>query len=49
MLQLVNIDLDSFLGRSLNIHVDRIPLNQDITFFMSVVGLMDTGIWEGTS
>ena len=49
MLQLANIDLDSFLGRSLNVHVDCIPLNQDITFFISVVGLTDTGIGEETS
>ena len=48
MLQLASIDLDSFLGRSLNVHVDHIPSNQDITFFMSVVGLMDTGIQEET-
>jgi len=48
MLQLVNIDLDSFLGRSLNIYVDCILLNQDITFFMSMVGLTDTGIQEET-
>ena len=44
MLQLTSIDLDSFLGRSLNVHADHIPLNQDITFFMSIVGLTDTGI-----
>ena len=48
MLQLVSIDLDSFLGRSLGVHVDYIPLNLDITFFMNVEGLMNTGIQEGT-
>jgi len=48
MLQLVSIDLDSFLERSLNTHMDHIPSNQDITFFISMVGLTDTGIQEGT-
>ncbi len=44
MLQLASIDLDSFLGRNLDIYVDYIPLNQDVIFFMNIEGLMDTGI-----
>jgi len=48
MLQLVNIGLDSSLGRNLNVHVDHILSNQDATYFMSVVDLTDTGIQEGT-
>jgi len=48
MLQLVSIDLDSFLGRNLDVYMDYIPLNLDVTFFMNVEGLMNTGIWEGT-
>ena len=44
MLQLASIDLDSFLGRNLGIHMDYIPLNQDVIFFMNVKGLIDTGI-----
>ena len=41
MLQLVSIDLDSSLGRNLSVCVDHILLNQDTTYFMSVVGLTD--------
>ena len=48
MLQLVSIDLDSSLERNLSVCADHILLNQDTTYFMSVVGLTDTGIWEGT-
>jgi len=48
MLQLASIDLDSSLGRNLNVYADHILLNQDATYFMSVVDLTNTGIWEGT-
>jgi len=48
MLQLTSINLDSFLGRNLGVYTDYIPLNLDVTFFMNVEGLMDTGIQEGT-
>ena len=48
MLQLANIDLDSSLGKNLSVYADHILSNQDITYFMSIIGLMDTGIWEGT-
>ena len=49
MLQLASIDLDSFLERNLDIYADYILLNQDITFFINIEGLTDTGIWEETS
>ena len=48
MLQLVNIDLDSFLGRNLGVHADYILLNLDIIFFINVEDLMNIGIREGT-
>jgi len=48
MLQLASIDLDSSLGRNLSVHADHILLNQDITYPMNVIGLMDTGIREET-
>jgi len=48
MLQLVSIDLDSSLERNLNVHVDHILLNQDVTYSMIVIGLMDTRIQEET-
>jgi len=48
MLQLVSIDLDSFLGKNLDVYVDYIPLNLDVTFFINVEGSTDTGIWEET-
>jgi len=48
ILQLVSIDLDSSLGRNLNVCAVYILLNQDITFYMNVIGLIDTGISEGT-
>ena len=44
MLQLASIDLDSFLERNLDIYADYILLNQDITFFINIEGLTDTGI-----
>jgi len=44
MLQLTSIDLDSFLERNLGIYADYILLNQDITFFINIEGLTDTGI-----
>ena len=47
-LQLASIDLDSSLEKNLNVHVIYTSLNQDIIFFMYVVGLMVIGIWEGT-
>ena len=47
MLQLASINLDSSLGRNLNVHVDHILLNQDAIYFMSVVDLMNTRIQEG--
>jgi len=49
MLQLASIDLDSFLGRNLGVYADYILLNLNITFFINVEGLMDTGIQGGTS
>ena len=48
MPQSVNIDLGSFLGKSLVVFVGYIPLKQDVISFMNVDGLMDTGIWEET-
>ena len=48
MLQLVSIDLDSFLGRNLDVHADYILSNQDVTFSMNVKGSMDIEILEGT-
>jgi len=42
----VNIDLGSSLGKSLVVLVGYIPLKQDIISFMSVKGLIDTGIQE---
>jgi len=44
MLQLASIDLDSSLGRNLNICVVHILLNQDITFCMNVISSTGTGI-----
>ena len=44
MLQLVSIDLNSFLERNLGVHADYILLNLDVTFFMNVKGLTDTEI-----
>ena len=49
MLQLVSIDLNSFLGRNLNICMVYILLNQDIIFFTNTIGLMNTRILEETS
>ena len=48
MLPLVNTDLGSSLGKNSSVLVVDILLNQDAIFFMSVVDLMATGIWEGT-
>ena len=48
MLQLVSIDLDSSLGRNLNVHMVYILLNQDATFYMNVISSMGTGILGGT-
>ena len=48
MLLLVNTDLDSSLRRNLNVHVVYILSNQDAIFYMNVVDLMSTGIWEET-
>jgi len=48
MLQLASIDLDSSLGRNLNVCVVHILLNQDVTFYMNAIGLMGTGILGGT-
>ena len=48
MLLLVNTDLDSSLRRNLNVHVVYILSNQDAIFYMNVVDLMATGIWEET-
>ena len=48
MLQLASIDLDSSLGRNLNIYAVYILLNQDVTFYMNVIGSMGTGILGGT-
>ena len=48
MLQLASIDLDSSLGRNLNVYAVHILLNQDITFYMNVIGSTDTGILGGT-
>ena len=44
MLQLVSIDLNSFLERNLGVYADYILLNLDVTFFMNVKGLTDTEI-----
>ena len=48
MLLLANTDLDSFLGRNLNVYVIYILSNQDAIFYMNVVDLTAIGIWEGT-
>ena len=45
MLQLVSIDLNSFLGRNLNICMVYILLNQDIIFFTNTIDLMNTRIY----
>jgi len=44
MLQSVNIDSDSSLGKISVVYVDYILLNQGITSFMSVKGLTIIGI-----
>ena len=49
MLQLASIDLDSSLGRNLNVCMVHILLNQDVTFYINMIGLMGTGILERTS
>ena len=48
MLLLANTDLDSSLGRNLNVYVVYILSNQDVIFYMNVVDLMVIGIWEET-
>ena len=45
ILQLVSIDLNSFLGRNLNICMVYILLNQDIIFFTNTIDLMNTRIY----
>ena len=49
MLQLASIDLDSSLGRNLNIYMVHILLNQDVTSYINMIALMGTGILGGTS
>ena len=44
MLLLVNIDLDSSLGRILSAYVGYILSNQDAIFSMNMVDLIATGI-----
>ena len=43
----MNIASDSSLGRSLNVHVVYILLNQGGTFFMSIEDMTIIGIQEG--
>ena len=45
ILKLVSIDLNSFLGRNLNICMVYILLNQDIIFFTNTIDLMNTRIY----
>jgi len=40
----MNIDLDSSLGKNLNVYAAYTPLNQDAIFYMSVVDLMVIGV-----
>jgi len=47
-LQLANIDWDFFLGKISCVRVAYIPLKQEDTYYMSVVGLINTKIQEGT-
>jgi len=42
MLQSVNINLGSSLGKRLAVLVGYIPLKLDVIFFMSAEGLMNT-------
>ena len=44
MPQSVNIVSDSFLRKILAAYTDHIPLNLDVTFYMSVEGLTIIGI-----
>ena len=48
-LQLVNTDLDSSLGRNLNVPAVHILSKQDIIFSMNAIGLTGTGILGETS
>ena len=48
MLQSVNIDWDFFLGKISCVCVTYISLKQEDTYYMSIVDLTNTGIWEGT-
>jgi len=43
----VNIDLESFLGKILYVHVVNILLKQDAIFYMTAKGSTTTGIQEG--
>jgi len=44
----LNIESGSSQGKTSAVHADLIPLNPDITFYMSVGGLTIIGIQGGT-